>query len=69
MDKKQFIVLLYAFGVVPMMYSFSNTLLPSWGGMGFGLFNVVVLILFALVFTSNQNPITKRKKKIAMIVL
>ncbi len=69
MEKKQFVALLYVFGVVPMMYTVSNNFLASWGRVGFGLLNILALVVFAIVFTSNNTPVTNKKKKTSLMIL
>lgn len=69
MEKKQFVALLYVFGVVPMMYTVSNNFLASWWRVGFGLLNILALVVFAIVFTSNNTPVTNKKKKTSLMIL
>jgi hypothetical protein len=69
MEKKQFIALLYIFGIVPMIYTISNNFLPSLWRVGFWGLNILTLIVFAIVFTPNNTPITSQKKQTSFIII
>ena len=69
MEKKQFVALLYVFWIVPMMYAVSNNFLSNWWRVWFGILNIVALIIFAIVFTPNNTPVTNRKKKTSLLIL
>ena len=69
MEKKQFVALLYIFGIVPMMYALSSHFLSSLWWVGFGWLNSIALIVFAILFTPNNTPTTNKKRRISLVVL
>ena len=69
MEKKQFVALLYVFGIVPMMYAVSTHFLSSLWRVGFGWLNILTLIIFAILFTPNNTPVTNKKKKTSLMIL
>lgn len=69
MEKKQFVALLYVFGIVPMMYAVSMHFLSSLWRVGFWGLNILTLIVFAILFTPNNTPVTTKKKKTSLVIL
>jgi hypothetical protein len=69
MEKKQFVLLLYIFGIVPMIYEFNNHIIGSWWWVSFGLLNMLVLMICAIVFKPTTTPSEHKKKKISLIVI
>jgi hypothetical protein len=69
MEKKQFVTLLYLCGVVPIMYAISTTFVPQSGWIWFWLCNIIALVVFAIVFSTNTNPVTQKRKKNSLIIL
>lgn len=69
MEKKYFIVLLYVFGIVPMMYEVYNTVLPSLWLIGFGILNIITLMIFALLTANKNTPQNKKVRIITALIL
>ena len=69
MEKKYFIVLLYVFGIVPMMYEVYNTILPSLWLIGFGILNIITLMIFALLTANKNKPQNKKVRIITALIL
>ncbi len=69
MEKKQFVALLYIFGIVPMMYAVSTHFLSVLWRVGFGWLNILSLIVFAIVFNPNKTPVTQKKKQTSLMIV
>lgn len=69
MEKKYFVVLLYVFGIVPMMYEVYSMILPSLGLIGFGILNIITLMIFALLTGNKNTPQNKKKRIVTALVL
>ena len=65
MDKKHFLTLLYLLGVAPIVFTISSSVSDTDTFLVFGLMNIIILLIFALMF----SKLSTQKKSIGLAVV